>query len=397
MQKHQYMKNLLTFILCILFIKTISAQNSSEITQSNNKFTFDIYQELKNSQTNLVFSPHSISSALSMVYIGAKDNTAEEIRDVFYLNPNIQEFSKSYQQLNLTEQSNKNEKYLYNANSLWIQQGLKLKTSFLDANKKYFSASLNQTDFINKTEESRLKINKWVSKNTKNRINDLLPASSIDRSTRLVLVNAIYFKSSWKYQFNEKNNYTDYFQAEKNNCIEVEYMKNKMVTSHYQDRYAQVIEIPYETKEVSLLIILPNSFRKLRRLEKKLDYEYYNHILQNKERKSIHLSLPKFDIESTFELKNVLQELGVKSAFSDAADFSGMSNEKLYISSIAHKANITANEKGTEAAAATAVMMRKMSVNLESIDLEVDKPFIFILKNNQTNHIYFIGKITNPK
>lgn len=391
------MKKLLTFIVCIIFVKTISAQNSSEITQSNNKFTFDIYQKLKNTEPNLVFSPHSIYSALSMVYIGAKNNTAEELREVFHFNPNIQEFSKSYQQLNLPEKDSKSEKYFYNANSLWIQDGLILKPKFLDANKSYFSASLNQTDFINKTEESRIKINKWVSDNTKNRINDLLSASAIDRATRLVLVNAIYFKSSWKYPFNEKNNYTDYFQADKQTCIEVEYMKKKLITRYYQDRYVQVIDIPYETRDISLMIILPNSLRKLNRLEKKLDYEYYSHILQNKERKSVNLSLPKFDIESSFELIKVLKQLGVKSAFSDAADFSGISDEKLYISSIAHKANITANEKGTEAAAATAVMMRKMSVNLENVDFKVNKPFLFILKNNQTNHIYFIGKITNPK
>ena len=380
-----------------IFLQPSIAQNSINIIKSNNQFSFDVYKKLKNSNENLIFSPASITSAIAMTYIGAKNNTFEEISNTFYFNNDIDEFSKDYMNLTDFSQKKKSDINFHNANSLWIQENLKLNQNFLDINKQYFTSSLHLTDFVKESEKSRLNINKWVEKNTNNKITNLLQPSSIDNTTRLVLVNALYFKGAWKDKFNKEKNTEDNFQIDKKDYVKTVFMNRYINSWYYSDKYSQIIDIPYSNENISLMIILPKSYKKLRKLERKLDYEYYSNYIQNRKKRRISLSLPKFKIESEFDLNKTLSELGIKDAFTEAADFSGITNaEKLYISKVVHKANISVDEEGTEAAAATAVMMRKTSILLEDVDFIVNKPFIYILRNNENDCIYFMGKIVNP-
>ena len=380
-----------------IFLQPSFAQNNTNIIESNNQFSFDIFKKLKNSTENLIFSPASITSAMSMVYTGAKNNTFEEIGNTFHFNKDLDVFNKDYINLIGFSKNKKSDINLHNANSLWIQEDLKLNQQFLNINKQYFTSSLHLTDFVKEPEKSRLKINQWVEKNTNKKITDLLQPSSIDNTTRLVLVNALYFKGSWKDKFNKEKNTEDNFQTDTKDYVKTVFMNRYINSWYYSDKYSQIIDIPYSNKNISLMIILPKSYKKLRKVEKKLNNEYYSNYIQNREKRRINLSLPKFNIESEFDLNKTLSELGIKDAFTEAADFSGITSaEKLYISKVVHKANIAVDEEGTEAAAATAIMMRKTSVLLENVDFNANKPFIYILRNNENNCIYFMGKIVNP-
>jgi len=382
-------------IICIIFPLIAINLNAQSIIESNNQFGFEFYQEIK-SNNNFVFSPASISSAFAMTYNGAQGNTFNEMAQVFHFNKNLSEFNTDYKNL-FTLNENQKDFQFYNANSLWIQEGMEIKQNFLDVNKTYYGASLNLLDFKNDSEKSRITINNWVSEKTKNKINDLLNPSTIDNATRLVLVNALYFKGAWKKQFKKEQNTKDKFQVAKRDFIEADFMNTSVNTWYYQDNYAEIIDIPYSDDDYSLMIIVPKSYRKIKKLEKKLDQEFYNNYINYKEKKQVKLSIPKFNIKSDYDLGETLVKMGLKDAFTGNADFSGITEqEKLYISQAIHKATIEINEEGTEAAAATAVVMRKMSVMLDNVELKVDRPFIYILRNNQTNCIYFIGKVVNP-
>ncbi len=391
------MKIIIALVSLSIFLQASFAQNSINIIESNNQFSFEVYQKLKNPDENLIFSPASITSAIAMTYIGAKNNTFEEISSTFHFNRNLDEFNKDYINLTNLNQREKSDINFHNANSLWIQEGLKLNQEFLNINKQYFSSSLQFTNFITEPEKSRLDINQWVEKNTNNKITNLLQPSSIDNTTRLVLVNALYFKGAWKDKFNKEKNTEDNFQIGKKDYVKTVYMNRYINSWYYSDKYSQIIDIPYSNENISLMIILPKSYKKLRKIEKKLNNEYYSNYTQNREKRRINLSLPKFKIESEFDLNKTLSELGIKDAFTEVADFSGITSaEKLYISKVVHKANIAVDEDGTEAAAATAIIMRKTSVLIENVNFIVNKPFIYILRNNENNCIYFMGKIVNP-
>jgi len=383
------------FIISFIFpviILHVQAQNSIE---SNNQFGFDFYQKIR-TNSNFVFSPASISSAFAMTYNGAAGNTFNEMAQVFHFNKNLIEFNSDYKNLFTLDEKQKDFQF-YNANSLWIQEGLEIEHDFLDVNKTYYEASLNLMDFIKNAEKSRITINDWVSKKTHNKINDLLGPSSIDNATRLVLVNALYFKGSWKKQFKKDHNTKENFQVGKRDYIETEFMNTSINTWYFQDKYAEIVDIPYSNDDYSLMVIVPKCYRKFKKLEKKLNFEYYNNFIAKKEKKQVKLSIPKFNIKSDYDLGETLIKMGLKDAFTSNADFSGITKqEKLYISEAIHKATIEINEEGTEAAAATAVVMRKTSVLLDNIELKIDKPFIYILRNNKTNCIYFMGKIVNP-
>jgi len=389
------MKKIFFAILVSFFCFSAQAQ---DIIESNNRFAFDIYKLLSKTDKNLIFSPVSITSAMSMTYIGAKGNTFNEIANAFYFNKNLTEFNTGYHKLVENYSNKKSTVSLFNANSLWIQEGLKLNSEFLESNKKFYSSSINFTNFSLNPEKSRTTINQWVENNTNNKIKNLLQPSSVDNSTRLVLVNALYFKGAWLNKFNKEKNTIENFQIKKKESIKTEYMNNSINSGYYEDKYCEIIDIPYSNEKISLLIILPKAYNKLKKVEKILNYEYYQKYINNKSVKRIQLSLPKFNIESDFDLNESLNKLGVKQSFTISADFSGIAeDEKLYISKVVHKANIELDEEGTEAAAATAVLMRKTTMLIEDVDFKVDRPFIYMIKDQKTNTIYFIGKVLNPE
>ena len=391
------MRTGLIIISFLTILQSVFAQKESSIVESNNKFTFDIYQKLRKNNENFILSPVSITSAIAMTYIGAKNNTFDEISNTFYFEKTKNKLCKDYNNLlKLNKKINKNVSF-YNSNSIWIQKNLEIDKVFLKLNKQYFSSSLHLTDFLNKPNNSRLEINKWVETKTKNKIKELIQVNTIDNSTRLVLVNALYFKAAWQNKFDKNKNTIENFQIGNRKYTKTNFMNRNISSWYFEDKYIQIVEIPYSGEDISLLIILPKSYRKFKKVEKKLIYEFYVNYMENKQTKRIKISLPKFKIDTEFNLNSTLFELGVKDAFTRAADFSGITNkENLFISNVVHKANIFVDEEGTEATAATAVMIGKTSFMREEVQISINKPFIYILKNNHNNCIYFIGKIENP-
>lgn len=392
------MNKFIIFLPLIIVSFLVKGQSNTIIIESNNRFAFDVYNKLEKTGSNLIFSPASITSAIAMTAVGAKNSTYDEIRTVFYFPNDKAKLSTSYYSVfgNPKEQSEYIK--LHTANSLWIQEKLELSNDFLSVNKEFFSSSLYYTDFFNNPEKSTNEINSWVSKHTNSRIKDLIKPSVIDKATRLVLVNALYFQGAWNEPFNEKQNTKGQFQIGKRDFITTTFMNKAMRVWYYSDKCLQIVEIPYEDSNYSLMIIMPKTYKRYKKVEKLINYEFYQYYIDQKELKGINLSLPRFNTESEFDLNSVLYDLGMKEAFTGSADFSGITTqEKLYISKVIHKANITIDEKGTEAAAATAVTMRKTSIANYSEKVVINKPFIFILRNNENNLIYFVGKIMHPE
>jgi len=385
------MKQNIFVILLSLINFTVFSQN--KFIENTNQFSFLLYQQIEQSDNNFVFSPFSISSAFAMTYLGSKNLTQNEISHTFGFTKDYKQLSSDY--LNLIKDS-KNTR-IFNANSLWIDNSIVLEDNFKSFNSTYFSSSLKSVDFFNNPEETRLEINNWVEAKTNKKINDLLQPSTIDKSTRLVLVNAIYFKDSWKNKFNHKKNFESEFYIAKRKKVSTTFMTTYINTWYYETKHYKIIDIPFSDNHFSLLILLPKSIKKLRKIEKELDNALYQEYISKKQKKRVHVSIPKFKVESDYDLNQTLYKLGIKSAFNSSADFSGITkSERLFISNAIHKANIEIDEEGAEAAAATAITMSKTAALLEVVEFNANNSFIYMLRNTENNCIYFMGKINNP-
>ncbi len=393
------MKKTLIILFSMIFFNPITkAQNKEIIVNNNNRFAIDIYKELKNNHSNLIFSPFSISSAMAMTYAGAEHNTAKEFQKSLYFLEDKELFHHEFSNLFRGIVADKKSSVeFYNANSLWIQKNFKLNDKFLNINKKYYSSALFHTDF-NQPPQAAKEINNWVEKNTRNKINNLIKPSALGSDTRLVLVNAIYFKGGWNKPFKKEKNTDDKFMISKNEEVTATFMNAEIKTWYYKDCLKEIIEIPYANKDYSMMIILPKNYRKLKWVERFLSVKCMERYEKKREKFNVKLSIPKFEIDSEFDLKQTLNELGLKEAFTGSADFSGINDqEELFIDQVVHKAMVDVNEEGTEAAAATAVMMRKTAVLIENVRFKADRPFIYAIKNTKDGTIYFLGRVMNPK
>ncbi|MFO8235756.1 MAG: serpin family protein [Bacteroidales bacterium] len=389
----------LILLISLITEGNLQAQNMEKTVEGNNKFTFSLFDEVNNEDENVFFSPYSISSALAMAYNGSRKETKEEIRVVLNFLENKQELSVNFKDINEhLHQLEKEDIQINIANSLWGEKSYEFSSEFLDLNKKYYKAGINKVDFKKNYSEAREQINQWVEDNTQEKIKDLIPKGMLDPMTRLVLVNAIYFKGAWALPFNEKNTREDTFYVYSKCMTKADFMHRSLTAKYYKDNVAEVLEIPYSGKDLSMMILLPLEKYGMEKLERKLDHNLYEKYNNELSRVQVELSLPKFEITADYELSDVLKKMGMASAFSGDADFSGMTGKKeLYINNIVHKSFIDVNEEGTEAAAATGVVMSKTSrPPSEKVKFKADHPFIFFIKDNETNSILFMGRVMNP-
>jgi len=374
------------------------AQNINSISDGNTKFSADLYKHIKSKPINQFYSPISITSALAMTYAGASGETLKQMSKTLYFSTNQDELHKSYEILfkKLTDNSSEGV-ILKIANSLWLQENMKINTQYLLITDKYYNAGVIPTNFIADPEKSRITINNWVEKNTENKIQDLLPDGSIHSQTRMVLVNAIYFKARWDKVFDKNQNTSEVFYVFKTCQTKATFMNNHINSSYYEDNQLSIAEIPYADRNQSLIIILPKENYGLEEIEKIFEKGLIETYFEKMEEKRITLSIPKFKTESTYELQEQLSKMGMPIAFTNNADFSGITGDRsLAIDKVIHKAYIDVNEEGTEAAAATAVTMRKTAMLLDEVKFKADHPFIYLIRDNETNTILFVGRLMDP-
>jgi serpin B len=381
----------------------ISANNPEGIVDGNNRFAFKLFSEVKGSANeNLFYSPFSISTALAIVYGGARNETALQISQALNFQPN-DKFHSDYKQLlgKLRKGTNGKIKFTI-ANGLWAQKDFKFLDSYSDLVKSNYIATLNNVDFVDvaEREKTRKEINRWVEETTNDKIKDILSPGDLTSFTRLVLVNAIYFYGDWAEPFQKKSTMPAEFSQLDGNKIMVPFMNQKSRYDYYEDAKIQALEIPYKDNKASMVIFLPNKNNGIVEFEKLFDYKYYQDIISLFQTTEVRLSLPKFQTTYKISLRSTLSQMGMPLAFSqESADFSGMTGKRdLFISQVIHQAFIDVDEQGTEAAATTAVVMMTTSAR-PSPDIKVfdaDHPFVFLIIDHATGSILFMGKIMSP-
>ena len=389
-------RSLKTFCHILAFLVPVMSQaqlREYRIVEGNNQFALELYYTQSTQKSNIFLSPISISSALAMLYDGARDSTAAQMKETLHFLNDKQKLHQEFSQL--MQGFTKTDSSLVIANAIWGQEGFSIDEEFFNTNKKYYGAGLVTLDFT-KTVESRKKINDWVELKTHNKIKDLIPVGGVTSDTRLFLTNAIYFKSNWQMPFNPQNTKDADFTTNEKKQIKTSFMNHQGYFNYTTNEFVSMLELLYTGGKYSMLILLPKS--NLEDLETYFSIENYNSWVENLSGHDIQLiSIPKFKFEKSIELKPTLSSLGIKDAFMEgSANFSGISKAHLFISNVYHKAFIDVNEQGTEAAAATAVGAVTRGALVSIKEFIANRPFIFIIRDRETNSIIFIGRILNP-
>jgi serpin B len=286
---------------------------------------------------------------------------------------------------------------LHVANALWGQKGCRFREDFLTTTKTYYGAGLNEVDFQTAAEEARQTINSWVEQQTKDKIKDLIPPGALDAFTRLVLTNAVYFKGDWLSPFMKSLTQEEEFKVSVDQHSTVPLMHQTEFCKYFEGDGFQALELPYVGEKLSLVVLLPKTVDGLAEFERSLTAENLSKWLPQLQRREVQVTLPKFKVTGEFTLNEVLSRMGMPLAFSAAADFSGMSEETLYISAVIHKAYVDVNEEGTEAAAATGIGMKALALGPPPAVFRADHPFVFLIRDNGSGSILFLGRLIQPQ
>ncbi|KAL7984555.1 hypothetical protein Chor_003125 [Crotalus horridus] len=377
-------------------------RNMESLSAANTTFALNLFKKLSaNDPTkNLFFSPLSMSSALLMVSLGARGNTEAQMLKVLSVSKDG-EVHQRFEKLN-SEINKPGANYsLSLANRLFGEASYDFLESFIESTQKFYHAGLEKLNFKHAAEYSRRHINAWVEEKTTGKIQNLLAPGIINSLTKLVLVNAIYFKGNWANKFNKDHTQEKPFQINKNETKTVQMMfsKGKYNMTYISDYRTSILEIPYAVEDLNMLILLPDKIEDnstgLEKLEREITYEKLKEWLSPEKMipREIELSFPKFKLEEEYDLKPVLRSMGMTDAFDEGkADFSGMStNNDLVISEVVHKSFIEVNEEGTEAAAAPAVAMVVKSAGTE-LQIIVDHPFLFLIRQPSRKNVLFFGR-----
>jgi serpin B len=377
----------------------ISATTFNSVVDANNQFALDLYSNYKSKDGNMFFSPYSISSALAMTYEGANGRTAEEMQAVLHLPTDKELIHSGFANIN-NEINKENAQYkLSVANALWAQEGLTFQQNYLTTVDNYYSGKATNVNFKTDTEKSRITINNWVEDKTNNRIKDLIPKGVLTPLTRLVLTNAIYFKANWSNQFDAENTKDGQFMINSDKGVNIKLMHKTSNYNYGETKDLQILELNYIGDDQSMLILLPKE-NNINKIENNFTIDKLNELKKDMETEEVRLTLPKFKFETKYFMANDLINMGMQTAFSDNADFSGMTkDEELKISQVIHQTFIEVAENGTEAAAATAVIMKVTSAMPRPEQPKVfnaDHPFIFIIQQKNTGNILFMGRLSDP-
>jgi serine protease inhibitor len=383
-------------------MKPVAATDGTTVVEGNNVFAVALYGRLRNQSGNLFFSPESISTALAMAYAGARGGTASEMAKTLHFTLPPEKLHPAMGAL-LSDLNAAHEGYqLSVANALWAQQGYTFLDDFLNLLKTNYGAGLNQVNFKGATEAARLTINQWVEQKTQDKIKDLLQPGALRSDTRLVLTNAIYFKGDWETQFDKAQTKDEDFHLSPAQTTTAPLMHREGRFSYFDGGTFQVLEIPYKSKELSMIVFLPKDPGGVPALEQSLtDSNLQQWLGQLGSVSKVIVTMPKFKMTQQFELGSTLSAMGMPQAFSSSADFAGMTGHRDFaISEVIHKAYVDVNEEGTEAAAATAVTMRALAMPAPQAPPPVfraDHPFVFMIRDDRSASILFMGRMADPR
>ncbi len=392
-------------------VADVPRQTSPSVEQSlldqqvaaNNDFAFDLYLSLRLEDGNLFYSPYSISEAMAMVYAGARGETEAQIgATLHYVLPQDQlhpAFNLLEQTL-VTSESDAPSFQLRVANSLWGQEKFPFLPGFLDVIARNYGAGVYLVDFTSaeNRQAARQTINDWVSEETNDRINDLLPEDALNEMTRLVLVNAIYFKGEWEVPFNPSSS-DALFTLLDGSQVDVPTMSRRAGTPFFVGDGYQAVALLYKGGRADMIIVMPDVGR-FAEIEQNLDAEMLDRVAAGLQWDDVKLFLPRFQFGYSMDMNDSLVAMGMPAAFDpNLADFSGIYDQSvepnnLYISRVVHKAFVAVDELGTEAAAATGIVMEVVSM---PVMIYIDHPFIFLIRDTQTGSILFVGRVLDPR
>ena len=382
----------------------VTQSEKALLVEGNSAFAFNLYQALKGEGGNFFYSPYSISLALAMTYAGACNETAEQMACTlqFMLEQDRLHPAFNWLDAELARRGEAGE-YLQGfrlniVNAIWGQKDYEFLSDFLDILAENYGAGLRILDFIRDAEKCRVTINAWVSDQTEGRIEDLIPQGAIDEWTRLVLTNAIYFNAAWAHPFDEDMTADGPFHLLDGGQVTAPMMRQAELFGYAEREGYQAVELLYDSWELSMVILLPTSGN-FQAFEQGLQSQQVSDIISALQSSIVNLTMPKFGFDSEFSLKDALAEMGMPVAFSlGDADFSGMDgNRDLFIQSVVHKAFVAVDEAGTEAAAATGVGGGGGGGSVPGpVEVTMDRPFIFLIRDIQTGTIIFIGRVLNP-
>ena len=383
--------------------------DNGSTAEGNNRFAFDLYRQLASSPDspgrNIFFSPYSISSALAITYEGARGTTADEIRSVLHFPADVTLMREGFAATDALLNHGSENYTLRTANALWAEETYQFLPEYVGTAAQWYGANVTNLDFRNNPEGSRATINRWVEEQTEEKIRDLLPAGSIDPLTRLVITNAIYFKGTWAEQFDPNETRDAEFRVGPNEIVQVRMMQRTdedAVFRYTETDALQALELPYAHGDgtgLSMLVLLPKGDN-LTAVEERLDAGMVAGLRDSLESQRVKVYFPKFTLETEYSLPRELAAMGMPTAFTGDADLSGMDGTRdRFVSDVVHKAFVDVNEEGTEAAAATGVVVNLVSMPLEDTTpvFRADHPFVFMIVEEDSGTVLFMGRVADPE
>jgi len=384
----------------------VPAADQEQLASGNTAFALDLYAQVRGQSGNLFFSPYSISAALAMTYAGAQGQTETEMAEALHFGLPQSQLHAAFNHLDLelesraeTEPDEDTQPFRLNiANSIWGQQDYHFETPFLDTLAVNYGAGLRLLDFIADPEGAREAINAWVSQQTEERIPELLAEGTIQPDIRLVLTNAIYFTAAWASPFEPENTQAGSFWVDGSNEVTVDMMVQTESFPYVAGTGFQAVALPYDGRQLSMLVLVPDAGQ-MAQFESQLTADRVAEVVAGLESTNLALEMPKFEYDSDLSLRETLAAMGMTTAFDpSAADFSGMTGGRdLFIDDVIHQAYVLVDEEGTEAAAATAVLMAPTSAPPPPVPLSIDRPFVFLIRDEPTGAILFLGRVTDPR
>ena len=374
------------------------------LVEGNSAFALDLYQALRETDGNLFYSPYSVSLALAMVHAGAHGETEQQMGNTLHFDLPRDRLHPAFNRLDIElakrgegAEGKDGQGFSLNiVNAIWGQKDYGFLATFLDLLAENYGAGLRVLDFASSPEDCRIAINNWVSEHTEGRIEDLVPPGMISEITRIVLTNAIYFNAAWQHQFQETATHDGTFQLLSGGEVTVPMMQQTKSFRYTDGDGFQAVELPYDGGELSMVVLLPRA-GEFQAFESSLDAHQVEAIMDSLESSLVMLSMPRFEFESSYSLSLILKAMGMPVAFSADADFSGMTGRRdLSISEVLHKAFVSVDEAGTEAAAGTAVIMPPGMGEETPVVMTLDCPFLFLIRDIETGTILFIGRVVDP-